>query len=72
MYNKTINKINEQGKESESATSPQKYSGGVADAKLDYLNDLYDAIVNTVYNLDGDNMSEDFLNALKFNEESDI
>ncbi len=37
-----------------------------------YVNDLYDALVNMVYNLDGDNMSEDFLNALKFNEESDI
>lgn len=37
-----------------------------------YVNDLYDALVNMVYNLDGDNMSEDFLNTIKFNEESDI
>ncbi|WP_293969165.1 hypothetical protein [uncultured Ruminococcus sp.] len=29
-----------------------------------YINDLYDALVNVVYNLDGDNMSEEFLSSI--------
>ena len=30
-----------------------------------YINDLYDALVNVVYNLDGDNMSEEFLSSIQ-------
>lgn len=30
----------------------------------DYVSDLYDAIYNAIYNLDGDNMSEEFLSSL--------
>ena len=30
-----------------------------------YINDLYDAIENVVYNLDGDNMSEEFLSSIQ-------
>ncbi len=30
-----------------------------------YVSDLYDALMNVVYNLDGDNMSEEFLNSLQ-------
>lgn len=29
-----------------------------------YISDLYDTLINVIYNLDGDNMSEDFLNSL--------
>lgn len=29
-----------------------------------YINDLYDAICNIVYNLDSDNMSEEFLESI--------
>lgn len=29
-----------------------------------YISDLYDTLVNVIYNLDSDNMSEDFLNSL--------
>ena len=29
-----------------------------------YVSDMYDALCNVVYNLDADNMSEDFLNSI--------
>lgn len=32
-----------------------------------YINDLYDALINVVYNLDGDNMSDEFLNSINSN-----
>jgi hypothetical protein len=33
-----------------------------------YINDLYDALRNVIYNLDGDNMSEEFLGTLNITE----
>lgn len=36
-----------------------------------YINDLYDAIVNVVYNLDGDNMSEEFLSSIHTSNKSE-
>lgn len=38
-----------------------------------YVNDLYEAVCSVIYNLDSDNMSEDFLGTLNFNNnEGDI
>lgn len=36
-----------------------------------YINDLYDALVNVVYNLDGDNMSEEFLSSIQTSNKSE-
>lgn len=36
-----------------------------------YLSDLYDALVNVVYNLDGDNMSEEFFSSLHTSNKSE-
>lgn len=36
-----------------------------------YINDLYDALVNVVYNLDGDNMSEEFLSSIHTSNKSE-
>lgn len=36
-----------------------------------YLSDLYDALVNVVYNLDGDNMSEEFFSSLQTSNKSE-
>ncbi|MGN1434061.1 MAG: hypothetical protein ACI4XI_10210 [Ruminococcus sp.] len=36
-----------------------------------YINDLYDALVNVVYNLDGDNMSEEFLSSIQTSNNSE-
>ncbi len=30
-----------------------------------YVSDLYDALYNTIHNLDSDNFNEDFINSLK-------
>lgn len=34
-----------------------------------YINDMYDAIRNVIYNIDKDNLSEEFINNLNINEE---
>lgn len=36
-----------------------------------YINDLYDALINVVYNLDGDNMSEEFLSSIHTSNKSE-
>lgn len=33
-----------------------------------YISDLFDALNNAIYNLDGDNMSEEFLSSLNQNQ----
>ncbi len=34
-----------------------------------YMNDMFDAIKNVIYNIDGDNLSEEFRNSLNITEE---
>lgn len=34
-----------------------------------YVSELYDAVVNMIYDLDGDNLSEEFLNTLNVGSE---